>query len=287
MCRKNTKKGLSLIIFLLTTEIVGVSDIKSTFPSPDVVIPRNKQEYVRLTQYLNCSNGTVPIYLLNGENETVLRCFEDVKITGKYCAELNNGVIQERYSAFCGNFSVTPCVFRYNASESYTYFECFEKYGGIPSPLERINKIKTLEIEKSRLMKKYDELKTTNICHWLIPITVALLLLILYVFLAGFFIRKFKYNEDITYLQFLKSLCAFRRNLYQVSCEGKDLCLRANASFSKRKSGFIAKSADEVSISNLSIREDKENDVNSELLDLDGEGNPISIGKTTALINWR
>ena len=281
MCRKNTKKGLSLIIFLLTTEIVGVSDIKSTRPSPVDVIPRNKQEYVHMTQHLNCSNGTVPIYLLHNENETVLGCFEDVKITGKNCVELNNGKVQKRYNAPCGNFSVTPCVFLYNASESYTYFECFEKYGGIPSPLERTNKFKTLEIEKSEMMMKFDKLKTTNI--WLISITVVLLLLTLYVFLVGFFIRKFKHKEDITYLQFLKSLfVVIRCDSYQASGERKDACLSANTGVSKRKSGFIAKPADEASISILSIREDKENDVNSELLDLDGEGNPVSIGKTTA-----
>ena len=289
MCRKNTRKGLSLIIFLLTTEIVGVSDIKGTRPSP-VVIPRNKQEYVRMTQHLNCSNGTVPIYLLNGENETFLGCFEDVKITGRYCPELNNGKIQERFNAFCGNFSVTPCVFQYYASESYKYFECFEKHGGVHSPLDMIKEINTLKMKKSELIKQNEELKkerlpeSTGYVYQIFSVVTTLVLsfLLIYAFLLGFLIRKFIYREKITYADYLKMLlCAFRSDTCLLSCGEKvENDIRKCSTGKSGEKLHLDNDASDI-IGPLNIRNESENETND--IDLYVGEEPISFGKTAVI----
>lgn len=96
---------------------------------PESRIPHDEAEYEELTKVFKCERwpGLKPAYVRDYTiNKTLVFCSPPQNITGGYCPEWNNGNIQERYTAPCGNFP-TPCPFKYNIWESYKYRDCLIK----------------------------------------------------------------------------------------------------------------------------------------------------------------
>lgn len=109
-------------------------------------IPRNEREFMEQTIYLKCAhsegNKLYPTYVINPfHNETSLGCFPETHVTVKKCLEYNEKndeiFIQPSILARCDNFSLTPCKGNYSSTKSYELFQCFEKYGGILSPMKK------------------------------------------------------------------------------------------------------------------------------------------------------
>lgn len=112
------------------------------------IIPRNEREYTEYTKDINCSKGTYPQYAVSSRaNETYIVCWKIIPIFG-YCLEYNFGgnIVQSNNLADCRNYSLSPCKSPYSSVDSYMIFECFEKYGGVPSPNEQ-KKINTKKLE--------------------------------------------------------------------------------------------------------------------------------------------
>lgn len=96
---------------------------------PESRIPHDEAEYEELTKVFKCERwpGLKPAYVRDYTiNKTLVFCSPPQNITGRYCPEWNNGNMQERYTAPCGNFP-TPCPFKYNIWESYKYRDCLIK----------------------------------------------------------------------------------------------------------------------------------------------------------------
>lgn len=118
------------------------------------VIPRNEKEYRMLTKDLNCEgNGLNVAYVLHStEIKTIMVCTPDRNLSGKWCPEFNpdkpyslNGIVQSKFTAECENLRITPCKGIYSARESYLFFECFQIFGGISSPMESVQMLKLCE----------------------------------------------------------------------------------------------------------------------------------------------
>lgn len=118
------------------------------------VIPRNEREYRMLTKDLNCEGNELNVaYVLHSiEMKTLMVCTPDKNLYGKWCPEFNpdkpfslNGKVQSKFTAVCANLSVTPCKEIYSVWESYLFFECFQIFGGISSPMESVQKLKLCE----------------------------------------------------------------------------------------------------------------------------------------------
>lgn len=96
---------------------------------PESRIPNNEADYKELAKVFKCERwpGLKPAYIRDYTiNKTLVFCSPPKNITGGYCPEWNNGNVQERYPAPCRNFP-TPCPFKYNIWESYSYRGCFIK----------------------------------------------------------------------------------------------------------------------------------------------------------------
>lgn len=96
---------------------------------PESRIPHDEAEYEELTKVFKCERwpGLKPAYVRDYTiNKTLVFCSPPQNITGGYCPEWNNGNMQERYTAPCGDFP-TPCPFKYNIWESYKYRDCLIK----------------------------------------------------------------------------------------------------------------------------------------------------------------
>lgn len=208
-------------------------------------IPRNYQEYLEMNKHIQCKSSAQKIvYLLDSIKEkTLIGCFHEDFIYGKYCPEYNSGIAQPKFKASCANFTITPCPLLYNLSESYFYFECYEKFGAISSPetsQQEIHEMKkreknfmgdiyelnltnaNLEKELNLLRERYQNLsKLVNIssqtCDKLCngtwkyvvlaisnPIIFVFILVIVYCLFILFLIRKFIYKESITYKDFFQ-----------------------------------------------------------------------------------
>lgn len=109
-------------------------------------IPRNEREFMEQTKFLKCAHSEgdklYPTYVINPfHNETSLGCFPETHVTVKKCLEYNEKndeiFIQPSILARCDNFSLTPCKGNYSSTKSYELFQCFEKYGGILSPMKK------------------------------------------------------------------------------------------------------------------------------------------------------
>lgn len=128
-------------------------------------VPRTPEEYKEATKDLKCNHLMHYItYVLNPDSyKTSIGCFCEKHVHGKYCLEYNIDkgatIIQPKYNAPCNDFSITPCKVKYFSSESYKLFECFEKYGGISSPIENQKKINSLKQRELSLNTEYQELK--------------------------------------------------------------------------------------------------------------------------------
>lgn len=139
------------------------------------IVPRTPKEYYEQTRDLMCNDPMHNVtYVLNPDSVgTSIGCFQPIPAL-KYCLEYNfkNGkyIIQSKYNAPCLDLSITPCKAKYFSSESYKLFECFEKYGGISSPIQNERNInflntkiqelkKTLEQREVSLTKEIQELK--------------------------------------------------------------------------------------------------------------------------------
>lgn len=128
-------------------------------------VPRTQEEYNEKTKDLKCNHPMLKItYVLNPDsNKTSIGCFCEKPVAVKYCLEYNINknvtIIQPKYNAPCKDLSITPCKVKYFSSESYKLFECFEKYGGISSPIENQRKINFLKQRELSLNTEYQELK--------------------------------------------------------------------------------------------------------------------------------
>lgn len=118
------------------------------------IMPRNEREYRMLTKDLNCEGNDLNVaYVLHSiEIKTLMVCTPDKNLSGKWCPEFNpdkpysqNGRVQSKYNAVCENLPITPCKGIYSVWESYLFFECFQIFGGISSPMERVQKLKLCE----------------------------------------------------------------------------------------------------------------------------------------------
>lgn len=128
-------------------------------------VPRTQEEYNEETKDLKCNHPMLKItYVLNPDSyKTSIGCFCEKPVPGKYCLESNIDkgatIIQPKYNAPCNDLSITPCKVKYFSSESYKLFECFEKYGGISSPIENQRKINSLKQRELSLNTENQELK--------------------------------------------------------------------------------------------------------------------------------
>lgn len=193
-------------------------------------IPRNYNEYLEMNKHLQCKNNDQKVvYLLDSSKEkTLVGCFREEFIFGKYCPEYNTGyggIAQPSFKASCANFTVTPCHSPYNLSESYLYFECYEKFGAISSPAKSQQEIYEMKKREEKFMRDIDDLNMTNanlekelnllreryqtwndvVLTISIAIMFVFILAIVHCLLILFLIRKFIYKESITYKDFFKS----------------------------------------------------------------------------------
>lgn len=134
-------------------------------------VPRTEEEnmYYKETKDLKCNHTMLKgTYVLNPVGKkTSIGCFCEKPVAVKKCLEYNENknvtIIQPKGDAPCNDFSITPCKVKYVSSESYKLFECFEKYGGISSPIENqrnINFLKEkLEQSEMELEKKLEQRK--------------------------------------------------------------------------------------------------------------------------------
>jgi hypothetical protein len=114
---------------------------------------------------VTCSNSEHKvIYVINvWRNETLIVCACDVELFGGYCPELNSGKIQESYLAPCLNFIDKPCPQKFNASQSYKFPGCFQKFGGIPSPKSSNEQLeRTIQKLQKDLMDRDNHLSVQN-----------------------------------------------------------------------------------------------------------------------------
>lgn len=150
-------QAVVLVLFCILQNLGTVtptSDRVAYFLKETEVIPRNEGEYRMLTKDLNCEGNDLNVaYVLHSiEMKTLMVCTPDKKLSGKWCPEFNpdkpysqNGRVQSKFTAECANMSVAPCKGIYSVWESYLFFECFQRFGGIPSPIESIQKLKLCE----------------------------------------------------------------------------------------------------------------------------------------------
>lgn len=241
-----TRTGAAMFMFLLLSfgPLFAICSNPGYILKEANYIPRNYKEYLEMNKHIQCQSKTQKIiYLLDSIKEkTLVGCFHEDFIFGKYCPEYNTGKAQESYKASCANFTITPCPSPYILSESYLYFECYEKFGAISSPKtsqQEIHEMKkreknfkediyelnltnaNLEKELNLLRERYQNLsKLVNIssqtCDKLCngtwkyvvlaisnPIFVFVLVIVHCLFIL-FFIRKFIYKESITYKDFFQ-----------------------------------------------------------------------------------
>lgn len=130
-------------------------------------VPRTPEEYNEETKDLTCNDPMHNItYVLNPDSVgTSIGCFRKINAV-KYCLEYNFNntnnseiIIQPKYNAPCHNLSITPCKVKYFSSESFKFFECFEKYGGISSPTQNQRNINSLKQRDLSLNTEIRELK--------------------------------------------------------------------------------------------------------------------------------
>ena len=198
-------------------------------------IPRSEKEYLEETQNVACPLDEKPIYTnlrTNRVNKTVITCDKDGLINGQYCVEDNTRGVQPDFTADCSKFS-PPCDDPYLKSESYKIPECFERYGGILSPKDQVERYEKLlqntTKEHQRLTRQIEDLKgrlqneqkvkthlEENVKKMKKELeslkegkTVATLLLsimsawAIYNFIIVFLIKKYYYKSQITYKKFL------------------------------------------------------------------------------------
>lgn len=132
-------------------------------------VPRTQEEYMyfKETEDLKCNHTMLKVtYVLNPVGKkTSIGCFCEKPVAVKKCLEYNENknvtIIQPKGDTPCNDFSITPCKVKYFSSESYKLFECFEKYGGISSPIENQRNInflkKKLEQSEMELEKKLEQ----------------------------------------------------------------------------------------------------------------------------------
>lgn len=252
------------------------------------VMPRNEREYWMLTKDLNCEgNDSNVAYVLHSiEIKTLMVCTPDKNLSGKWCPEFNPdkhyslyGKVQSKFTAECAKMSVAPCKGIYSVWESYLFFECFQRFGGISSPIESLKKLKLCEeryenssqvvAEKENIIsekqkdveanknssrkceqmlkqceEKYENIsqvvdemehtinelssqKCENTFNEILYVVVifgivgVIFCFFLYNFLLLYFIKRFYYEENITYKNYIVSrkilLINFFKSTYSVS----------------------------------------------------------------------
>lgn len=126
-------------------------------------IPRNEREFMEHTKDLKCSHSEGRklhlTYVINPFlNETRIGCFYEIPVTVKKCLEYNEKndkiILQPSNYAPCGDMSLTPCKGNYSSTKSYELFQCFEKYGGILSPM---GKEKPIDQSMERVTERKQE----------------------------------------------------------------------------------------------------------------------------------
>lgn len=152
---------IGMLILILVIPIVS-SDQQHLLIENVTYVPRNQDEFKEETKGLRCDDSMHNItYVLNPKSfGTSIGCFSKTPVL-KYCLEYNfkNGeaIIQPKLNAPCHNLSIAPCKIKYFSPESYKFFECFEKYGGISSPKENQRKINS---SKQRELSLYTEIQS-------------------------------------------------------------------------------------------------------------------------------
>lgn len=202
------------------------------------IVPRNEKEFKEQTKDKKCESGKGPTlyltYVLNPfHNGTSLGCFPRKIVTTKKCLEYNykNGnfiIIQESVGAPCDILTITPCNYEYESPDSYKIYECFEAYGGIPSPIESQEKI-------NNLVQTVEKLKNSSckgmfyfgiICCSLFFLVIILFIVILY--LIPVLIQKVKYGNKVNVHDLTKSRSILFEKLI-FSCPS-DICKENNQS---------------------------------------------------------
>lgn len=154
---------IGMLILILVIPIVS-SDQQHLLIENVTYVPRTQDEFKEETKGLRCDDSMHNItYVLNPNSfGTSIGCFSKTPVL-KYCLEYNfkNGevIIQPKLNAPCHDLSITPCEFKYFSPESYKFFECFEKYGGISSPKENQRKINSSKQRELSLNTEIQEVK--------------------------------------------------------------------------------------------------------------------------------
>lgn len=154
---------IGMLILILVIPKVS-SDQQHLLIENVTYVPRTQDEFKEETKGLRCDDSMHNItYVLNPNSfGTSIGCFSKTPVL-KYCLEYNfkNGevIIQPKLNAPCHDLSITPCEFKYFSPESYKFFECFEKYGGISSPKENQRKINSSKQRELSLNTEIQEVK--------------------------------------------------------------------------------------------------------------------------------
>lgn len=154
---------IGMLILILVIPIVS-SDQQHLLIENVTYVPRTQDEFKEETKGLRCDDSMHNItYVLNPNSfGTSIGCFSKTPVL-KYCLEYNfkNGevIIQPKLNAPCHDLSITPCEYKYFSPESYKFFECFEKYGGISSPKENQRKINSSKQRELSLNTEIQEVK--------------------------------------------------------------------------------------------------------------------------------
>lgn len=117
------------------------------------VLPRNEWEFVEFTKNLtcqcDCSNGEERTYLhyvpSSTLNKTYIMCDYKQPVFG-YCLEFNEGGGKMQSSIErCTEYKRSPCNSTYWSTNNYVNFECFEKFGGLLTPMEQVEQVQALK----------------------------------------------------------------------------------------------------------------------------------------------
>lgn len=194
MTQKESKRDIDNLMCEDHMQYISVENV--TF------VPRTEEEYMffKETEDLKCNHTMLKVtYVLNPVgNKTSIGCFCEKPVVD-YCLEynINKGmnIIQSKLNALCKDLSLTPCKVKYNSSESYKLFGCFEKYGGISSPIQNQRHINALNTEIQELKKIANDLQKENddlkIYKWIaIVFIITFILSVLFIVFTFFHFRK-------------------------------------------------------------------------------------------------
>lgn len=198
------------------------------------VLPRNEWEFVEFTKNLtcqcDCSNGEERTYLhyvpSSTLNKTYIMCDYKQPVFG-YCLEFNEGGGKMQPSIErCTEYKHSPCNSTYWSTDNYLNFQCFEKFGGLLTPMKQAEQLQALN-QQLQALRQLQAQKNENGELELSVIVVSILLCLsilgnVIVSVCCWRNRKTKYSYPVT----LKSLSDKPSNVDTTSEESSNSLLQ-------------------------------------------------------------